>query len=103
MNSFFYQSLEQIRRKDALVKQALAEKEDLVADMLAIPREHFEHIADMASAAATNAMNSHTSDITDRLLASVFQVRKRINNFFKQVLILSKIRLTSFKKPSTML
>ncbi|CAG9761205.1 unnamed protein product [Ceutorhynchus assimilis] len=63
--------LEQIRRKDALVKQALAEKEDLVADMLAIPREHFEHIADMTT---TNNLGGHTSDITDRLLASVFQV-----------------------------
>ncbi|KAL1517182.1 hypothetical protein ABEB36_000980 [Hypothenemus hampei] len=65
--------LEQIRRKDALVKQTLMEKEDLVADLLAIPREHFEHIADLASATSNHEENS-TSDITDRLLASVFQV-----------------------------
>ncbi|XP_066256144.1 rho guanine nucleotide exchange factor 12 isoform X6 [Euwallacea similis] len=68
--------LEQIRRKDALVKQTLAEKEDLVADLLAIPREHFEHIADMASMTVeSNPTENHSSsDIVDRLLASVFQV-----------------------------
>ncbi|XP_066148059.1 rho guanine nucleotide exchange factor 12 isoform X2 [Euwallacea fornicatus] len=68
--------LEQIRRKDALVKQTLAEKEDLVADLLAIPREHFEHIADMASMTVeSNPTENHSSsDIIDRLLASVFQV-----------------------------
>ncbi|KAH1003809.1 hypothetical protein HUJ04_003663 [Dendroctonus ponderosae] len=65
--------LEQIRRKDALVKQTLAEKDDLVADLLAIPREDFQHIADMASTASSNA-DSHSLDITDRLLATVFQV-----------------------------
>ncbi|XP_050312480.1 rho guanine nucleotide exchange factor 11 [Anthonomus grandis grandis] len=76
--------LEQIRRKDALVKQALAEKEDLVADMLAIPREHFEHIADMASANSI-AKNGRGSDITERLLASVFQVdilQKAVNEAY---------------------
>ncbi|XP_076264695.1 rho guanine nucleotide exchange factor 2 isoform X4 [Rhynchophorus ferrugineus] len=76
--------LEQIRRKDALVKQALAEKENLVADLLSIPREHFEHIADMA-VSASDVNTSGNSDITDRLLASVFQVnllQKAINEAF---------------------
>lgn len=67
---------EQIRRKDALVKQTLAEKEDLVADLLAIPREHFEHIADMASETPTTPDGSKSSNLVDRLLASVFQVVK---------------------------
>lgn len=70
-------NLEQIRRKDALVKQTLAEKDDLVADLLAIPREDFQHIADMASTASSNA-DSHSLDITDRLLATVFQVTPEI-------------------------
>ncbi|XP_030755908.1 rho guanine nucleotide exchange factor 12 isoform X2 [Sitophilus oryzae] len=76
--------LEQIRRKDALVKQALAEKENLVADLLSIPREHFEHIADMAASTSDVSM-SGASDITDRLLASVFQVdllQKAVNDAF---------------------
>ncbi|XP_056631640.1 rho guanine nucleotide exchange factor 12 isoform X2 [Diorhabda sublineata] len=63
--------LEQIRRKDAMVKQALEDKEGLVADMLSIPREHFEHIADMASIDP-----SIGRDPSERVLASIFQVNQ---------------------------
>ncbi|CAH1107321.1 unnamed protein product [Psylliodes chrysocephalus] len=71
--------LEQIRRKDAMVKQALEDKEGLVADMLSIPREHFEHIADMAS------MDSSLRgrDPSERVLASIFhvnQLQKAVND-----------------------
>nr|XP_023026441.1 rho guanine nucleotide exchange factor 12 isoform X3 [Leptinotarsa decemlineata] len=63
--------LEQIRRKDALVKQALEDKEGIVADLLSIPREHFQHIADMAS------MDTSTSkDISGQVLASIYQVHQ---------------------------
>lgn len=55
------------------MKQTLAEKENLVADLLSIPREHFEHIADMASMTAEQETETQ-SDIVDRLLSSVFQV-----------------------------
>ncbi|XP_025601965.2 rho guanine nucleotide exchange factor 11 isoform X3 [Athalia rosae] len=41
--------IERLRRKDALIKQALTEKQALVADILNVPREDFEHLADMAS------------------------------------------------------
>ncbi|KAJ8969103.1 hypothetical protein NQ317_006980 [Molorchus minor] len=63
--------LEQIRRKDALVKQALEDKEGLVADMMSIPREDFQHIADMAS-----VDTSTTRDPSERILASIFQVNQ---------------------------
>ncbi|XP_046628149.1 rho guanine nucleotide exchange factor 11 isoform X2 [Neodiprion virginianus] len=41
--------IERLRRKDALIKEALMEKQALVADILNVPREDFEHLADMAS------------------------------------------------------
>ncbi|CAG9864678.1 unnamed protein product [Phyllotreta striolata] len=81
--------LEQIRRKDATVKQALEDKEGLVADMLSIPREHFEHIADMASmepapsAAASSSSSSGGRDPSERVLASIFrvnQLQKAVND-----------------------
>lgn len=62
-----------------MVKQALEDKEGLVADMLSIPREHFEHIADMAS------MDSSLRgrDPSERVLASIFhvnQLQKAVND-----------------------
>ncbi|XP_034949191.1 rho guanine nucleotide exchange factor 12 isoform X2 [Chelonus insularis] len=41
--------IECLRRKDEIIKQALAEKQSLVAEILNIPKEDFEHVADMAS------------------------------------------------------
>ncbi|XP_076176092.1 rho guanine nucleotide exchange factor 2 isoform X2 [Ptiloglossa arizonensis] len=41
--------IECLRRKDEIIKQALVEKQLLVADILNIPKEDFEHVADMAS------------------------------------------------------
>ncbi|XP_043803070.1 rho guanine nucleotide exchange factor 12 isoform X2 [Apis laboriosa] len=41
--------IECLRRKDEIIKQALIEKQLLVADILNIPKEDFEHVADMAS------------------------------------------------------
>jgi hypothetical protein len=38
-----------LRRKDEVIKQALLEKQLLVADILNIPKEDFEHVADIAS------------------------------------------------------
>ncbi|XP_060520310.1 rho guanine nucleotide exchange factor 11 isoform X2 [Cylas formicarius] len=72
---------EQIRQKDEIVRRALADKEDLVADLLFIPREHFQHIADLASTDAPGSTGG--GDITDRLLASIFQVdilQKAVND-----------------------
>ncbi|CAG9824246.1 unnamed protein product [Phaedon cochleariae] len=61
--------LEQIRRKDATVTRALEDKEVLVADLLSIPREHFRHIADMAS-----MDESASRDPSERVLASIYLV-----------------------------
>lgn len=40
---------EHLRRKDEAIKQALTEKQALVADMLNLSREDFEHVADIAA------------------------------------------------------
>lgn len=45
----FSEFSECLRRKDEIIKQALIEKQLLVADILNIPKEDFEHVADMAS------------------------------------------------------
>ncbi|EFA00242.2 hypothetical protein TcasGA2_TC003070 [Tribolium castaneum] len=63
--------LEQIRRKDEEVRRALEDKEGLVADLLSIPREHFQLIADMAS----DTQDTRSSkDLAERVLAAVYQV-----------------------------
>ncbi|XP_057324420.1 rho guanine nucleotide exchange factor 12 isoform X3 [Microplitis mediator] len=41
--------IESLRRLDEVIKQALEEKQSLVADILNIPKEDFEHVADIAS------------------------------------------------------
>ncbi|XP_011700224.1 PREDICTED: rho guanine nucleotide exchange factor 1-like isoform X2 [Wasmannia auropunctata] len=41
--------IECLRRKDEIIKQALLEKQLLMADILNIPKEDFEHVADIAS------------------------------------------------------
>ncbi|XP_018377348.1 PREDICTED: rho guanine nucleotide exchange factor 11 isoform X6 [Trachymyrmex cornetzi] len=45
--------IECLRRKDEIIKQALREKQLLMADILNIPKEDFEHVADIASEPST--------------------------------------------------
>ncbi|XP_014478297.1 PREDICTED: rho guanine nucleotide exchange factor 12 isoform X2 [Dinoponera quadriceps] len=45
--------IECLRRKDEIIKQTLLEKQLLMADILNIPKEDFEHVADMASEPST--------------------------------------------------
>ncbi|XP_029169696.1 rho guanine nucleotide exchange factor 12 isoform X4 [Nylanderia fulva] len=45
--------IECLRRKDEIIKQALLEKHVLMADILNIPKEDFEHVADIASDPST--------------------------------------------------
>jgi hypothetical protein len=40
--------LEQLRRKDETIRQALTEKQQLVADILHVPKDEFENIAELA-------------------------------------------------------
>ncbi|XP_063995232.1 rho guanine nucleotide exchange factor 12 isoform X4 [Diachasmimorpha longicaudata] len=44
--------IERLRRKDQVIREALIEKQALVADILNIPKEDFEHVADMADMAS---------------------------------------------------
>lgn len=59
--------LEKLRRKDELVRQALFEKQVLVADILHVPREEFEAIADLAGE------QTGDKDATELILAAVNQ------------------------------
>ncbi|XP_046401357.1 rho guanine nucleotide exchange factor 11 isoform X3 [Ischnura elegans] len=57
--------LEKLRRKDEVVIDALVEKHLLVADLLHVPHEEFDSIADMASEPAPD------KDINELLLAAI--------------------------------
>ncbi|XP_017784842.1 PREDICTED: rho guanine nucleotide exchange factor 11 isoform X2 [Nicrophorus vespilloides] len=65
--------LEQIKRKDTEVKQALAAKEGLVADLLSIPRDEYRMIADIVSEEVGKKEPSQR-DLPELVLAAVFQV-----------------------------
>lgn len=89
---------EQIKRKDALVKQALEDKEDLVADMLSIPREHFQHIADIMVSADTMTCR----EPSERVLTAMFQVdqlQKAVNRALN-ISEIDQIALKGGKHPS---
>lgn len=60
--------LEKLRRKDEIVREALFEKQVLVADILHIPREEFDAIADLAGEATTG-----DKDPSELILAAVQQ------------------------------
>lgn len=65
---------EQIRRKDEEVRQALADKEKLVADLFSIPPEDFHHIADMASEDVCNDVSAER-DSSEFVLAAIYRGR----------------------------
>lgn len=54
------------------MREALAAKEGLVADLLSIPREDFHHIADMASEDMHNDISAER-DSTEYVLAPMYQ------------------------------
>ncbi|XP_066992612.2 rho guanine nucleotide exchange factor 12 isoform X3 [Anabrus simplex] len=74
--------IEKLRRKDEVIRLALAEKQQLVADILHVPREEFETIADLAGEpsvhkesselvlAAVNQVNQLTTVVNDALRVS---------------------------------
>lgn len=62
---------EQIRRKDEEVRKALADKEGLVADLLSIPREDYQLIADIAG--EVDAKGCTERDPAELVLAAVYQ------------------------------
>lgn len=56
-----------MRRKDEAVRQALLEKQQLVADILHVPREDFNTIAEIA------AQPSHDKEAAEVVLAAINQ------------------------------
>ncbi|XP_076650814.1 rho guanine nucleotide exchange factor 2 isoform X2 [Halictus rubicundus] len=66
-------SIECLRRKDDIIKQALLEKQLLVADILNIPKEDFEHVADMAS-----EPSSLEKEPTELILAAISQANQLV-------------------------
>ncbi|XP_018052543.1 PREDICTED: rho guanine nucleotide exchange factor 11 isoform X4 [Atta colombica] len=60
--------IECLRRKDEIIKQALREKQLLMADILNIPKEDFEHVADIASEPSTVE-----KEPTELILAAITQ------------------------------
>ncbi|KAF6215352.1 hypothetical protein GE061_010104 [Apolygus lucorum] len=62
--------LEKLRRKDELVRQILYEKQEIVADILHVPREEFENIADLAGEPSAD------KDPSELVLAAVNQAHE---------------------------
>ncbi|XP_018027834.1 pleckstrin homology domain-containing family G member 5 [Hyalella azteca] len=60
--------IEHLRRKDLKIKQALKEKQHIIADILGIPREHFETLGDMAS-----EPGSGPKEPRELVLAAIYQ------------------------------
>ncbi|XP_065207030.1 rho guanine nucleotide exchange factor 12 isoform X3 [Planococcus citri] len=59
--------LERLRRKDELIREALQEKQKLVADILHVPKDEFETISDLATEPAFN------KEASELVLAAVNQ------------------------------
>lgn len=58
---------EKLRRTDEVIKQALEEKKQLVAEILHVPKEEFENIAELA------AEPSKDKEASEIVLAAVSQ------------------------------
>nr|XP_012137502.1 PREDICTED: rho guanine nucleotide exchange factor 12 isoform X9 [Megachile rotundata] len=65
--------IECLRRKDEIIKQALIEKQLLVADILNIPKEDYEHVADMAS--EPSSMEKEPAEL---ILAAISQANQLV-------------------------
>uniref|UniRef100_A0A0A9WT22 Nesprin-1 n=1 Tax=Lygus hesperus TaxID=30085 RepID=A0A0A9WT22_LYGHE len=65
-----YIATEKLRRKDELVRQILYEKQEIVADILHVPREEFENIADLAGEPSAD------KDPSELVLAAVNQAHE---------------------------
>ena len=59
--------LEQLRRKDEVIRQALTEKQQLVAVILRVPKDEFENIAELAGEPSAD------KEATELVLATVSQ------------------------------
>lgn len=61
---------EHLRRKDLKIRQALEEKQHIIADILNIPHEHFENVVDMAGEPAVG-----NKEPRELVLAAMFQAK----------------------------
>lgn len=84
---------EHLRRKDKAIKQALTEKQALVADILNLSREDFEHVADIA--AEPSELEKEPAEL---ILAAINQ-----GVFIKQNLILLQFIYFYFKNENLVL
>ncbi|XP_064107436.1 uncharacterized protein LOC135216228 isoform X5 [Macrobrachium nipponense] len=62
--------IEHLRRKDLKIRQALEEKQHIIADILNIPHEHFENVVDMAGEPTVG--NKEPKEL---VLAALFQAK----------------------------
>nr|XP_053640762.1 myotubularin-related protein DDB_G0290005-like isoform X4 [Cherax quadricarinatus] len=62
--------IEHLRRKDLKIRQALEEKQHIIADILNIPHEHFENVVDMAGEPAVG-----NKEPRELVLAAMFQAK----------------------------
>ncbi|XP_042870461.1 rho guanine nucleotide exchange factor 1-like isoform X2 [Penaeus japonicus] len=62
--------IEHLRRKDLKIRQALEEKQHIIADILNIPHEHFENVADMAGEPAVG-----NKEPRELVLAAMYQAK----------------------------
>ncbi|XP_015111917.1 rho guanine nucleotide exchange factor 12 isoform X6 [Diachasma alloeum] len=69
--------IERLRRKDQVIREALVEKQSLVADILNIPKEDFEHVADMADMASEHtALEKEPAEV---ILVAINQANQLIS------------------------
>ncbi|KAG7155201.1 putative microtubule cross-linking factor 1-like [Homarus americanus] len=62
--------IEHLRRKDLKIRQALEEKQHIIADILNIPHEHFENVVDMAGEPTVG-----NKEPRELVLAAMFQAK----------------------------
>ncbi|KAK0168905.1 hypothetical protein PV327_002662 [Microctonus hyperodae] len=65
--------IESLRRKDEAIRQALVEKQSLVAEILNIPKEDFEHVAEIAAEPSATE-----KEPTELILAAINQANQLV-------------------------
>uniref|UniRef100_A0A0C9S1B8 ARHGEF12_2 protein n=1 Tax=Fopius arisanus TaxID=64838 RepID=A0A0C9S1B8_9HYME len=69
--------IERLRRKDLVIREALVEKQVLVADILCIPKEDFEHVVDMADMASEQT--TLEKEPAELILAAINQANQLVS------------------------
>lgn len=79
---------EKLRRKDEAIRLALAEKQQLVADLLHVPKEEFETIAELAGepAADKDAQELVLAAVNQGMFLRILVTSATIQNTKKEIL-----------------